>query len=156
MKIKISWGTGIVIAFIAFISFILFFVIRMTIDAKSNHDLVSPDYYQRELHFQEDLAAQKRAKDLATPLTIKSTHGEIMIAFPATFIDSLQQTVITGSVSLSKPDNKNLDQNWSLKIENGSMLIPASKLVLGRWNIVVDWTFKGQRFLVEEGVTIVP
>ncbi len=64
---KISWGTGIVIAFISFIAFILFFVIRMTIDSKANHDLVTPNYYERELHFETELAAQTRAKNMETP-----------------------------------------------------------------------------------------
>ena len=35
---KINWGTGIVIAFIAFISFIMYFVVNMNVNKKYDHD----------------------------------------------------------------------------------------------------------------------
>ena len=46
---KINWGTGIVLAFIGFIGFILYFVIRMSTDDSANHDLVTEEYYKKEL-----------------------------------------------------------------------------------------------------------
>ena len=49
---KINWGTGIVLAFIGFIGFILYFVIRMSTDDSANHDLVTEEYYKKELSYQ--------------------------------------------------------------------------------------------------------
>ncbi len=46
---KINWGTGIVIAFVAFIAFIMYFVINMITNKKYDHDLVTEDYYKEEL-----------------------------------------------------------------------------------------------------------
>ena len=56
---KFNWGTGIVLAFAAFIVFILYFVVLSTRDPASNHDLVTEDYYKKELKYQEDLDAVK-------------------------------------------------------------------------------------------------
>ena len=58
---KFNWGTGIVLAFVAFITFILYFVVLSFRDPASNHDLVTDDYYQKELKYQDDLDAAKRA-----------------------------------------------------------------------------------------------
>ena len=44
---KISWGTGIVLALAAFISFILFLVISMTTNKELDHDLVVEEYYKK-------------------------------------------------------------------------------------------------------------
>ena len=62
---KINWGTAVVLAFIAFISFILFFVVRMTMDSNSNHDLVTEGYYKEELGFQKKMDAERNANNLS-------------------------------------------------------------------------------------------
>lgn len=148
--IKISWGTGIVIAFIAFISFILYFVINMTINSRSNHDLVTPDYYQKELHFQEDLAAQQRAKALENKVVILATQEGLLIEFPIDMTTTA--ATVRGKLSLSKPNNKNLDQEFPLKLQGNQMLIPASQLVGGRWNLEIDWEFEKQSYRIEQGI----
>ena len=61
---KISWGTGIVLALAAFISFILFLVISMTTNKELDHDLVVEEYYQKELEFQEQLDNERNARRL--------------------------------------------------------------------------------------------
>ena len=60
---KINWGTGIVLAFIGFISFILFFVVRMSMDNKANHDLVTENYYKAELGYQNEIDAENNSRD---------------------------------------------------------------------------------------------
>ncbi len=147
---KISWGTGIVIAFIAFISFILYFVINMTINSRSNHDLVTPDYYQKELHFQEDLAAQQRAKALEKKVVILATQEGLLIEFPLDMTTTA--ATVHGKLSLSKPNNKNLDQEVPLQLQENYMLIPASQLVGGRWNVVLEWEFQEQTYRIEQGI----
>ena len=150
--LKISWGSAVVIAFVAFISFILYFVVQMTVNSRSNHDLVSPDYYQKELHFQEDMAAQQRAKALETPLIISANWEGIILEFPPQM--STLTPGIRGKLFLSKPDNKNLDQELSLQLQGSQMRIPASQLVEGRWNLVVDWEFQGLTYRIEQGINL--
>ena len=55
---KINWGTAIVLVFIGFISFIMYFVIKMNTNKKYEHDLVTEDYYSKELAFQEEIDAK--------------------------------------------------------------------------------------------------
>lgn len=152
---KISWGTGIVIAFISFIAFILFFVIKMTIDSKANHDLVTPNYYERELHFEAELAAQNRAKNMETPVNISIQPEGILLLFPENYARLLEPSMVQGTISLSKPDNKKLDHELQLQLQGNSQLIPAENLVEGQWNMVLDWQFQGEAYRIERGLRVI-
>jgi len=81
---KINWGTGIVIAFIAFISFIMYFVVNMNVNKKYDHDLVTEDYYKKELEFQNDIDKETNAKNLVENLSWKKTTEGLVITFPET------------------------------------------------------------------------
>ncbi len=62
---KISWGTGLVLAIISFISFIMFFVITMSTDKAYSYDLVTEEYYKTELDFQHQLDKENNASKLS-------------------------------------------------------------------------------------------
>ena len=102
---KINWGTGIVIAFVAFISFIMYFIITMSTDAKYDFDLVTEDYYGQELEFQEDLNKEEHSKTLKTNITWKKTEDGINLVFPK----DIDFKNIEGKVFLYRPSNKQFD-----------------------------------------------
>ena len=140
---KINWGTGIVIAFAAFISFIMYFVISMSTDKKYNHDLVTEDYYHQELKFQDDINKISNAKKLTENITLKKTAEGIILAFPK----DLQSKTIKGKVFLYRPSNKKLDFEIPISLSNHNLLIPDNRLLGGRWNIKIDWTYKAEAYM---------
>ena len=143
---RINWGTGIVIAFIAFIAFILYFVIRMSMDNSANHDLVTGDYYKRELAYQKEIDAANSAISKEAELKIKKTDAGIAIVFPARF----DFKKITGKVSLYRPSNKHLDFDFPISLSNKHLLIPDDRLLDGRWDITVSWNYEDHIFLHKE------
>ena len=70
---KINWGTSIVLAIAAFISFIMYFVVSMSTDKSMEHDLVTEEYYKKELDFQSRLDRQLNAQNLVQDIRIKKT-----------------------------------------------------------------------------------
>ena len=140
---KINWGTGIVLAFAGFISFIMYFVISMSTDKKYNHDLVTEDYYQQELKFQDDINKISNAKKLTENITWKKTTEGILITFPK----DLQSKTIKGKVFLYRPSNKTLDFEIPISLSNHNLLIPDNRLLGGRWNIKIDWTYQTQEYM---------
>ncbi|MBT8310759.1 MAG: FixH family protein, partial [Flavobacteriaceae bacterium] len=126
---KINWGTGIVIAFIAFISFIMYFVINMNINKKYDHDLVTDDYYKEELKFQNDIDKEKNAKDLESNITWKKTDKGLLLAFP----EYLDFKKIKGKVFLYRPSNKQFDFEIPISLSDYNLLIPDNRLLDGRW-----------------------
>ncbi|MDT0605761.1 FixH family protein [Croceitalea rosinachiae] len=143
---KINWGTGIVLSFIAFIAFILYFVVRMSIDNRANHDLVADDYYKQELAYQEEIDAENSASANSAKLRIEKTAEGLNIIFPEDF----KIEDITGKVSLYRPSNRHLDFNFPISLSKTHLLIPDNRLLDGRWDIAVKWEYKGKTFLHKE------
>jgi len=140
---KINWGTGIMLAFIAFISFIMYFVITMSTNKKYEHDLVTEDYYGQELEFQEEINKEIHSQTLQQDLIWKRSNDGLVVVFPKT-LDSQE---ISGKVILYRPSDKRLDFEANILISNHSMLIPNKRLIGGRWNLKVDWAYRGDAYL---------
>lgn len=145
---KFNWGTGIVLAFIGFISFIMYFVISMNFNQKYNHDLVTEDYYKAELGYQEDINKQNNAKDLEEDISYTKTSEGLVFKFPYNF----DPKKITGKVFLYRPSNKHLDFETTISLSKNYLLIPDKRLVDGRWNIKIDWQYKGISYLFKESI----
>ncbi|TAI47117.1 FixH family protein [Flagellimonas allohymeniacidonis] len=146
---KINWGTGIVLAFIAFISFIMYFVIQMAMDDRANHDLVTEDYYKQELEYQKEIDAERSASKMKANLKVTKSAQGLTLVFPKDF----DVNQITGTVSLYRPSNKHLDFNLPISLSNTHLLIPDNRLVDGRWDITVQWKYKDKTFLHKEKLT---
>ncbi|WP_350284848.1 FixH family protein [uncultured Croceitalea sp.] len=143
---KINWGTGIVLAFIGFITFILYFVVRMSTDDRANHDLVTDDYYKKELAYQKEIDAEASASANDAKLVIDKTEEGLTIIFPEDF----KFKNITGKVSLYRPSNRHLDFDFPISLSKTHLLIPDNRLLDGRWDIAVQWQYKGKTFLHKE------
>ncbi|WP_323788030.1 FixH family protein [Psychroserpens sp.] len=145
---KLNWGTGIVLAFIGFISFIMFFIIRMNTDNKYDHDLVTENYYKAELEYQNDIDKEKNSKNLESDITWKRSANGLVLSFPK----DLQVADIEGKVFLYRPSNKQVDFESSISLSDHNLLIPDNRLLDGRWNIKVDWKYKGESYLYKKEI----
>jgi len=146
---KINWGTGIVLAFIGFIGFILFFVVKMSMDDRANHDLVTDEYYKEELAYQKEIDAEKNANNLSSKLAIKKTPEGLMVLFP----DNINTEKIKGTVSLYRPSNKHLDFDLPISLSNSQLLIPDKRLLDGRWDIKIAWEYYDKPYLYKKSIT---
>ena len=145
---KFNWGTGIVLAFIGFISFIMYFVISMNVDKKYDHDLVTEDYYKQELEFQKDIDKETNSRTLVKDIEWSKTKDGILITFP----ESLNTDNIKGKVFLYRPSNKQLDFETTISLSDHNLLIPDKRLLDGRWNLKIDWQYKGDLYLYKKEI----
>lgn len=145
---KLNWGTGIVAAFALFISFILYFVIKTSTDTTYEYDLVAEDYYKDELEYQNQINKLENTKKLAENVIFKTTQDGVLITFPKNF----SPKDIKGLVSLYRPSNRMLDREIPLSLSNSSLLIPKKVLVGGRWDILIDWSYKDTKYLNKNSI----
>jgi hypothetical protein len=145
---KISWGTGIVIAFALFITFILYFVFKVQTDSTYDNELVTEDYYHKEQQVQGDIEKQQRANKLEYKVVINKSAEGITVEFPSDF----DYSKINGKVSFYRPSNQKLDFEIPISLSGPHLLIPKSNLVGGLWDISVDWTYDGQEFLNKQNI----
>ena len=111
-NMKLNWGFGIVLAFIGFIGFILYFVIIASTDQKAEHNLVTDEYYQEELKYQEEINALENAKNLNVRFNFEQTTEGLRIIIPET----VRQQKSEGTVSLYRPSNKQLDFDLAISL----------------------------------------
>lgn len=145
---KINWGTGMVLVLAAFICFIMFFVITMI--SSKDQDLVVEDYYKAELHYQQDIDAEENALAMEENVYALFKDGSWKIILPK----SINLSEIKGDVLLYRPSNKALD--FRIPLENlGSheITIPNEKMLDGRWNIMVNWTYENKEYLFKKEIT---
>jgi nitrogen fixation protein FixH len=145
---KINWGTGLVIGMALFISFILYFVIKISTDKKYDYDLVTEQYYQKEMVFQKEFDAEENSNSLETNISGEKTAEGWMLTFPK----NIDYTKVKGTVFLYRPSNKQLDFQLPLKLSSPNLLIPDKRLVAGRWNTIVQWSYEGEDYLYKKEI----
>ena len=145
---KWNWGKGLVVGMICFISFILYFVIKMSTDDAYSHDLVTEEYYAKEMVYQEEIDAETNTNNLAEKIESKKTSEGWLITFP----ESLDPAKIKGNVFLYRPSNQKLDFDSSIDLSSHNLLIPDNNLIGGRWNITIEWTYDEKPFMYKEEI----
>jgi len=147
---KMNWGKGIVVAFALFITFILYFVFKVQSDQQYDHEMVTEDYYKKEMGYQEQLDKSQNAHDLANKVTIEIKSEGLLISFPNNF----DYTKIQGKVSLYRPSSQKLDFEIPISLSSSNLLIPKTKLAGGRWDISIDWNYNGKGYLNKQEVNL--
>lgn len=147
---KISWGTGIVIAFAFFIAFIMYFVITMSVNKKYDHDFVTQDYYKKEVEYQGRKNAVEKTDSEQMSVQINPSNKGVTLVFP----DKIGGENVLGTVSFYRPSDQKRDFKIPLQVENKKMLIPMNVLVTGRWNVEVRYTFNGNDYLSIKNINI--
>jgi nitrogen fixation protein FixH len=145
---KINWGTGIVIAIALFMAFILYFVLKVQSDSTYDHELVTEEYYKKELDFQNQINKSQNTKDNGYEVKIQKGAEGIQIVFP----DALNKKLIKGKVSFYRPSDQRLDFEYQISNSETDLLIPNKSLVGGRWDISIDWEYEGKKFLTQETI----
>jgi len=145
---KINWGTGLVIGMLLFMGFILFFLVKISFDKKYNHDLVTEEYYKKEIAYQEEIDAEENLQLFSEGISGARIKEGWLLRFPKE-IDSLK---IKGTVFLYRPSNKQLDFDLPIVLSGSNLLIPDKRLLDGRWNITIDWEYKGKKYLYKKKI----
>lgn len=144
---KINWGTGIVISLVLFAAMLTYYMIR---GAQNPSDLVTEDYYEQEIKYQDRIDFTKNANDLGA-LEISIENKELKILFPTGF----NSANATGKIHFYRPNKANIDFDVPLKIEaNNAQSIDISTIVKGRWVLKIDMQAAGKNYYWENPITL--
>lgn len=143
---KINWGTGLVIGLGLFVVFILYFVIRISLEHET--ELVTENYYEKELIFQKQIDGAANVKKAHAELKVKRQPEGYELTFPK----NMEPSKIEGTLMLYRPSNKQLDREERLNLQSDKLLIPKEHLVSGRWDIIVAWVYEGEDYYFKEKI----
>lgn len=146
---KFSWGHGVIVALLAFMLFILGMIVFFPM-GKQNAEMVSDNYYEEELLYQQVIDAKNRADKLEQrPQYLQDKTG-IKITFPA----DINSTNAKVGFVLTRTEDRNLDiekKQQNLDAQN-SLFIPGKILVLGNYTLKLHWVKDNKDYQIDYDV----
>lgn len=146
---KFNWGHGLLIIIVLFMSGMLYLV---SLCLNENFDLVTKDYYEKELAYQSQIDRFKNTSALSTPVRIQydKSASSIQIELPEEFKD----ISLPLNIHLYKPDNARLDKSLVLQAQQSHTTIPAETLSNGLWRVQITWSNDGKEYYSESSIHI--
>ncbi len=146
------WPWGIVAAFGVFIAGTLGLIVLALFN---NQDLVTADYYEQELRYQQTLDSRARAAALGAEAGVSfdpDTRRLSLILPPRHTQDRP-----AGAIQLYRPASAREDRQLPLDPdEAGRQELDVSELAPGPWRVRVEWWYDGQPFTLEHRLVIPP
>ena len=147
-KFKImNWGYKILIIYSAFVLGIVFMVYKAT---QQNSDLVTTDYYAKELVYQDRIDEAKRTSLLSAPVSIVEKNRQLEIVFPKEFADKK----VTGSVKIYFPANERRDAEKKFETRGSMVEMPIPEQNKGFHYVQISWVADGLNYYHEQKINL--
>lgn len=148
MKIKINWGTGIVIALVVMIGGMIYLV---SIAVRQDYDLVDNDYYQKSVNYQQHIEEVKNTAALPEKIRIEQTEDSLKLTFPK--LSGLSD--YSGNIHFYSPVEEKRDETIKLKLtDNYDQSIGLKSLKSGRYTVKIDWSANNVSYYQEEDILV--
>jgi hypothetical protein len=147
LKLKWNWGTGIALAYSAFALMIIAFVVN---SFSKQIDLVTPEYYAKELVFQKQIEKEKRSRELTEDVSFMMDKDHLNLQFP----EEMKTQKISGKVQFFCPVDAKKDISFQIETDpNGKQTIALDQVKTGRYKLQISWEANGLEYY-KEGVIV--
>lgn len=141
-----NWGKWIIVAFVLFAGFIAALV---TVCMRQEISLVSKNYYQDELAYQDQIARINNANELTEKPVITNSGTFLEVDF-SQFADMEQ-----GELKLFRPSDSKMDKIFPLQsTEVTKQIFPIAGLEKGMYRARMQWQMNGKEYFIEAIVNI--
>lgn len=145
---KLNWGVMIAIFYSAFVLVLIAFLFY---SRTVKFDLVSEDYYDQEIKYQDRIDKIIRAKSLKQQLELETFKEAIMLQYPS----YMNRSELTGKIHFYRPSDKNLDFFITVAVDSSNkQIVPTSNLKSGLWNLKVEWAKSDSTFYNEFAIVL--
>ncbi len=145
---KFNWGHGLVLSFILFAigTFIMVYIAMTT-----KVDLVTEDYYEKELRYQQQIDIMTNTNNLDEKVSVSFSDDTIMVLYPKIG----EWDSYRGIVSLFRPSDKSKDISVEVSLDSlYRQSIHSGKLVAGLWRMKIAWIVDGKEYYYEQPLII--
>ncbi|RNI28207.1 hypothetical protein EFA69_19260 [Rufibacter immobilis] len=148
---KTSWWPKVIIATFVFFGLFIGNMVRQAM--KSDVDLVSKDYYQKEIAYQQHMNQVQATQNLETQVIL--THAEAAEQFSIVFPAGVKATDVKGQVNFFRPSDAKQDFTLDLKLnEDGQQHIRTAALAKGLWRVQLSWQEAGKPYFLQKDITV--
>jgi len=142
-----SWGYKVSIITFCFVCFMTCMVIAAF---RQSFDLVTEDYYGKELKFQSQINKQINHEQLKGSIVLEQNNESLNLIFP----DEFNGQLITGEVLLFRPSDASKDVMLKLKTNGESLHIAKKELFSGLYQVQIDYNVTGKSYYFEKDIMI--
>jgi len=142
------WPYAIIATFVLFAGYIGFMVQQAM---RTTVDLVSPNYYQQELAYQQRMETVARTAALPAPVQLRhdAATRRLTLHLPA----ALASQPVQGQIHFFRPSNQQLDFSLPLQAE-AEQTFSTRQMQPGYWRIRLDFTAGEQAYFVERNIML--
>jgi hypothetical protein len=142
---KISWGKAIAATYIIFVLITLGMTYAMM---TKNVDLVTPNYYEKEILYQQQINKINNTSKLKEGMKFEFTGSTVNFSFP-------KIGEISGEITFYRPSDSKKDFKVAIQPDkDNKQVIDASMLLKGYWKIKIEWKSGGVEYYNEETIII--
>lgn len=142
---KINWGYKILIVYVVFVTGILFLVYKAN---QEKFDLVTSNYYEAELKYQDVIDQKARVAELSAPPRVTHSTGNISIALPQEFLNKK----VDGEIHLYRASDASKDIRRSFSTSGGFVELKFDAPLSGMYQLKLSWQQGKQRFYHEQRI----
>ena len=114
-------------------------------------DLVTPNYYEKELQYQDEIDAQQKTLQLSENVSVEYKSQIVVIQFPQKFYGE----ELDGNILLYRPADSSKDLKIEVKTDStGKQLIQADRLAKGFWKVKINWSLENITYSDEKSIFI--
>jgi len=142
-----NWGYKILVVYVVFVAGIMLMVFK---SSNEKMDLVTTDYYAKELKYQDKIDATSRANALTEDIKYDITDKQIVLHFPKEFAGKK----MSGTAELYCPSDENKDIKQDFSAEDATVTINISTVNKGQQELHISWQVNGVDYYFEKKIFI--
>ncbi len=142
-----NWGYKILLVYVVFVSGIMFLVFK---SSSQKVDLVTTDYYDKELVYQQKIDAMNKVYQLSDTIKYKVNDGNLTIVFPNDFLGKK----VEGQAVLYCPSDENKDITQKFSVENSPVLVPVHTEGRREYELQLSWQADGTSYYFQKKIFI--
>ncbi|MFA6455849.1 MAG: FixH family protein [Bacteroidota bacterium] len=145
---KMNWGSWIVVSFVLFAvgTFVMVYI-----SMSENVDLVTDDYYEKELKYQDQIEVLKSTDALEQKVNITLADSFLVLHYPV--VGSHDN--YSGTINFFRPSDKRGD--FSRPVQNDTthtQSFPINIFAQGLWRVKISWNVGTQQYYSELPIII--
>ena len=147
MRLKITWGKGLILFFIVFFVWIFSFVFFAM---RQNIDLVSEDYYQKGADYSRQITIDQRSAPYQDSVQVGVQGDRVAIELSKTAAaegDSVEAYFF-------RPSDKTKDLRLNLKKTAAPILVDKNQFSHGRYLVYISWGKTSEKRTVKKTLDI--
>ena len=140
-----NWGYKILAVYLGFVAVIVFMVFR---SSNEKFDLVTKDYYAKELKYQDQIELVKRTDQRTEKVVVTNSNNELKVTLPGDFAGKS----LKGDLLLYCPADESKDVKKAFSGTERTIILPIQEKVKGMYNLQVNWEADNQQYYYEEKI----